>query len=218
MLRLKPTAIFVTMAEVKELETRCRFLKYLELEDVYTRRNSLRARELGLASIQVDSALISPDRGSISPANGDRRHVSSPSNVQVPLSVARLSSQPVIERRTEEAVLPGPDLPRRRNVRGFANSESGARDQQTRSLDARRRSVTPSHNPPTGRLVNTTDRTAQSPPSPDIERASSQDSSPQGVDVRPGSAAERVNQQRATASYQSPRTAPANSVSIDQVG
>ncbi|KAK3344452.1 hypothetical protein B0T25DRAFT_328231 [Lasiosphaeria hispida] len=125
MLRLTLSVISLTMAEVKELENRRLFQKYLELEDTYTPPDKISQREI--PSIQVDSSSPPPSRKSISPANSEKRFMSSSSNSRGPLPATRSSSQSIIEHRVEERIVPIPEYTRRRELHDPASGESTER-------------------------------------------------------------------------------------------
>ncbi|KAK0704677.1 hypothetical protein B0H67DRAFT_355879 [Lasiosphaeris hirsuta] len=126
MLRLTPSVISLTMAEVKELENRRLFQKYLELEEAYTPPGKAKARQLEIPSIQVDSS-SPPSRKFVSPTNSEKRVMLSASNNHGPPSGTRSSSHSIVEHRIEERILPIPDYPRRRELHEPAAGEFSER-------------------------------------------------------------------------------------------
>ena len=166
MLRLRPSVISVTMAEVKELETRRRFQKYLEQEDVYTQNNTTETSHLEVPLVQVDPPLISLGRWSLSTRSSTDKHdkqcLPSFSSHRKSLLAGRSLSQPVAERRIEEDIIPGLQFSHRQESRDFASADSEASDQQNQQSGARWLSE---RNPPNERPTNMTPEPVSTPPS-----------------------------------------------------
>ena len=124
MLRLRPTVITLTMAEVNEMEMRRRFKKYLEDDD--SCQSKLGVAQPELPVIQVDSPLISPSPAFASPVSTDKHNTPGPFVLQqLPYRPRR---QSVTESRVEAENTQIPTQRRRRRRRRAAH---GGEDSHT---------------------------------------------------------------------------------------